>query len=132
NEHQRADEETNHQTSVEYSLGFIVHDPGGDEGSLIADVIPGSPAAVAGLAPDMHLVAVNGRRWSPDGLRDAIRAARNSKEPIELLTENDGYYRTVKVDYHGGERYPHLAANQKTDLLSEIAKRKALAVADAK
>ena len=77
----------------------------------------------------MKLVAVNGRRWSPDGLREAIKAAKNSKEPIELLIENDEYYRTYALDYHGGERYPHLAASGGANVLGEIAKRHAAEVA---
>ena len=129
NEHQRADEDSNHTTNLQFSLGFTVHDPGGDDGSVILDVVPGSPAAKAGMAPDMRLLAVNGRRWSPDSLRDAIRAAKDSKEPIELLTENDSYFHTYSIDYHDGEKYPHLVPNGKADVLSEIAKMKAPAVA---
>jgi predicted metalloprotease with PDZ domain len=92
-------------------------------------VIPGSPAANAGLAPGMRLVAVNGRKWNPDILRDAIARAKNGTEPIELLAQNGDFFQTYKVDYHGGERYPHLEPlNGKTDLLSEIAKMKAAAI----
>jgi hypothetical protein len=62
-------------------------------------------------------------------LRDAIHRAKNSKEPIELLAENDDYFQTYKVDYHGGLRFPHLQAIAgKTDVLTEIAKMKAAAV----
>ena len=129
NEHQRADEESSHITDVEFSLGFSVHAAGGDDANSIVDVIPGSPAAKAGLAPGMHLVAVNGRRWSPDGLREAIRAAKNSSNPIELLAENDDYYHNFSVNYHGGERYPHLSSSGGADVLSAIAKRRAAEVA---
>jgi len=129
NEHQRADEESSHIMDVEFSLGFSVHAPGGDDGSSIVDVIPGSPAEQAGLAPGMHLVAVNGRRWSPDVLREAIRAAKNSSNAIELLTENDDYYHNFSLNYHGGERYPHLSPTGGPELLSAIAKRRAQEVA---
>ncbi len=126
NEHQRAEDETGHQIDLSFSLGFIVHDPGSDNGDEIKDVIPGSPAAQVGIAPAMKLLAVNGRRWTPDLLRDAIRRAKDTREPIELLVENEEYFRTYNVDYHGGERYPHLERLEgKADLLSEIAKRKA-------
>ncbi len=128
NEHQRAEEDSEHAVDVSFSLGFGVHAPGTDEANTVIDVIPGSPAATAGIAPGMHLVAVNGRRWSPDILRGAIRSAKNSKEPMELLLENDDYYRVYSVDYYGGERYPHLTATGGTDVLSEIAKRHAAAV----
>lgn len=128
NDHQRADEESEHSIDVSFSLGFEAHAPGGDDANSVIDVIPGSPAANAGIAPGMHLVAVNGRRWSPDILRAAIRSAKNSKEPLELLLENDDYFRVFSVDYHGGERYPHLTATGGADVLSEIAKRRAPAV----
>ena len=92
-------------------------------------MIPGSPADHAGLAPGMLLVAVNGRKWTPDLLRDAIRRAKDSKEPIELLVQNGDYYHACKVDYHGGERYPHLEVIPgKADVLTEIAKMKAVPV----
>jgi len=39
--------------------------------------------------------------------------------------ENTGYYKTYKLDYHGGERYPHLVRDEsKPDLLTEIYKAK--------
>ncbi len=126
NEHQRSDEIVNQELDLEYSLGFDVHLPGGDGGSRILDVIEGSPSAKAGMSPGLQLVAVNGRRWSPDFLRTAIQHAKNSKEPIVLLTTNGDYFQTFSIDYHGGERYPHLEAIPgKPDLLSDIAKMKA-------
>lgn len=125
NDHGRADENTTRVIDARFSLGLSVRAPGGDDANSIVDVIPGSPAALAGLAPAMKLIAVNGRRWSPEILREAIRAAKTSKEPIELLAENDDYFRSYAVDYHGGERYPHLVSTAGTDLLSAIAKRRA-------
>jgi predicted metalloprotease with PDZ domain len=129
NEHQRAEETVNQEMDEQFTLGVAVHGPGGEQSDHILDVIPGSPAARAGLAPGMHLIAVNGRKWTPDLLRDAIHRAKNSKEPIELLAENDDYFQTYKVDYHGGLRFPHLQAIAgKIDVLTEIAKMKAAAV----
>ncbi|HEY1471207.1 MAG TPA: hypothetical protein VGF61_19350 [Candidatus Acidoferrum sp.] len=126
NEHQRSEEIATQDVDVEYSLGFHVHATGGEESDRILDVIPGSPADKAGLAPGMHLLAVNGRRWTPELLRDAIKRTKNDKEPIELLAENNDYFHTYRVEYHGGEKYPHLEAiSGKTDVLSEISKMKA-------
>jgi hypothetical protein len=40
-----------------------------------------------------------------------------------LLVLNDDYYRTCTIDYHGGERFPHLVREEnKADLLDELAK----------
>jgi predicted metalloprotease with PDZ domain len=126
NDHQRAEEITDQDVDVQFSLGFMVHVPGGEDSEKILDVIPGSPADRAGLAYDMRVVAVNHRKWTPETLRAAIQLAKNNKEPIEILAESADYYQTYRIDYHGGERYPHLQAiSGKTDVLTEIAHRKA-------
>jgi len=101
-----------------YSLGLEL----GADGN-IADTIEGMPAALAGIGPGMKLVAVNGRRFSPEVLKDALKAAKYGTAPIELLVENTDYYKTYKIDYHGGEKYPHLVRDEsKPDLLSDILK----------
>ncbi|MGB9465735.1 MAG: PDZ domain-containing protein [Candidatus Acidiferrum sp.] len=133
NDSRASGEAASHLTDVQFSLGFSVRDSVGENSDEIMDVIPGLPAAQAGIAPGMKLVAVNGRRWTPDDLNEAIRQAKSGREPIELLIENEDFFRTYSVDYHGGERYPHLERiNTKPDLLSEIAKMKAPPVAAAK
>lgn len=130
NEHQRAEEATELDVDLQYSLGFIVHLPGGDESDRLLEVIHGSPADRAGLAPGMQLIAVNGRKWTPEILRDAIKRAQTVKEPVEILAESGDYYQTYRIDYHGGERYPHLEAiSGRNDVLSEISRRKAPLVA---
>ncbi len=49
-----------------------------------------------------------------------------------LLVENETYFHAARVDYHGGERYPHLERIEgQPDLLGEIAKSKAPPVAPA-
>jgi predicted metalloprotease with PDZ domain len=128
NEHQRAAEQTDGTVDLSFSLGFTAQ-AAGDDANSIVDVIPGSPAAKAGIAPGMRLVAVNGRKWTPDWLRVAIRDAKNSKDLIRLLLENDEYYHTYEIDYHGGERYPHLESLHTNDVLSEIAKHRSPAIA---
>jgi hypothetical protein len=40
---------------------------------------------------------------------------------VELIVENAGYYKVLKVDYHGGERYPVLErVAGAPDLLDDI------------
>ena len=68
-------------TDVRFSLGFAV-----SEDWTIPDVVPESPAARAGIGPGMRLVAVNGRRWSREILREAVKAS--ASRPIDLLVEN--------------------------------------------
>ena len=91
----------------------------------IVDTIEGEVAGKAGIGPGMKVVAVNGRRFSTEVLRDAIKSAKTSRETIDLLVENTDYFKTYKLDYHGGEKYPHLVRDDsKPDLLSEILKAK--------
>jgi predicted metalloprotease with PDZ domain len=98
------------------ALGLSVREDGG-----ITDTIETEVAAKAGIGPGMKVVAVNGRRFSPDILRDAIKAAKGSSTTIDLLVENTDYYKTYKLDYHEGEMYPHLVRDEsKPDLLTEI------------
>src|SRR5215831_17489441 len=92
NEHMKSEEESGHVMDTEFTLGFSVHYPGSENADEIADVIWGSPAAKAGLAPGMKLIAVNGRKWSPDILREAIRGAKMTQRPVELLAENDEFF----------------------------------------
>jgi hypothetical protein len=69
----------------------------------------------------MKVIAVNGRRFSDDVLSDALKAAKTDKGPIELLVENTEYYKTYKLDYHEGEKYPHLVRDEsKPDTLTQI------------
>jgi predicted metalloprotease with PDZ domain len=119
---QQARERARQYIDVSYSLGFRMSDDG-----AVLDVIPGTPAAEAGLAPGERILGVDGRRWShsrfPNLLREAIGAAKGRSQPLRLLVENADYYRTIEVDYHGGERYPHLERDpSKPDLLGEIIK----------
>ena len=109
-----------HFVDVAYSIGIDLRDDG-----TITDTIEGMPAALAGIGPGMKLIAVNGRQYSPEGLRDALKAGKDSTVPLELLVENTEYYKTYKLDYHGGEKYPHLVRDEsKPDLLTDILKAK--------
>jgi predicted metalloprotease with PDZ domain len=113
-----AREKTSEIVDASFSLGLIV-----TKDDTIVDVIPGSPAYNAGIGPGMKLIAVNGRKYSKDVLRMALRTATSSRQPIALLAENAEYYSTYQVDYHDGERYPHLVREPaQPDLLSDIIK----------
>jgi predicted metalloprotease with PDZ domain len=103
NEFIRAAESKARGLNAWYSLGMMV----GTE-NVIGDVLVGSSAYNAGLGPGMRLVAINGRRASDELLRQAIRESKGSAEPIELIMDHDGFIKVIKIDYHEGERYPHL------------------------
>jgi predicted metalloprotease with PDZ domain len=87
-----------------YSLGLRI----GKEEHELREVAWNSPAFRAGLAPGFKLVAVNGDAYRPDRLSTAIRANRDGRQPIELLVRDGERYRTVKIDYRDGLRYPRL------------------------
>jgi len=98
------------------SLGFQSKDDG-----KVADVVHGSPAFAAGLAPTAKLLAIGGRKWSATAAKEVIVAAEKSKAPVELIVESGDTVRTLRVDWHGGLAYPHLTRNDKQpDLLSRI------------
>jgi predicted metalloprotease with PDZ domain len=101
------------------SVGFQVSGDG-----VMGDIIPDSAAAKAGLAPGMKLLAVNGRRFTPDGLKAAV-AATKSGGKLELLAESGDFFKAHALDYKGGARYPRLEKVEgKADLLAEIVKPK--------
>jgi predicted metalloprotease with PDZ domain len=105
-------------TDLSFSLGLLLKPDG-----YITDVLPGSPADKAGIGPAMKLVAVNGRAWTPENLRRAVSSASTNREPLELLVENSDYFKTCKLNYHDGEKYPYLERSaNKPDLLAEILK----------
>jgi len=104
------------EVNAEYSIGLLLEESGN-----IVDTVEGMPAAKAGIGPGMKVVAVNGSRFSAEVLSDVLRAAKHSSDPIELLVENTDYYRIYKLDYHGGEKYPHLVRDEsKPDVLTQI------------
>lgn len=99
-----------------YSLGLSLGKDGG-----IGDVRWDSPAFNAGIGSGATVVAVNGQAFSPDVLEEAVKANTDGKAPIELLLKEFDRYRTIKLDYRGGLRYPHLERIPgKPDLLTPI------------
>jgi len=104
-------------TDVRYSLGAVIREPE----ATLRDVLPDSPAWQAGIGPGMRLLGVNGRAYSATELHDAIRAAKNGSQPIQLLVQNGAFQNTYTVNYHGGEKYPDLERIPNApDMLGEI------------
>jgi len=101
-----------------FSIGLRI----GNDGA-ISDVRWGGPADKAQLAPGEKIIAVDGQIFSADALREAIRAAKDTTEPIHLIVQADSYVYLIDVDYHGGERYPVLVRVDGTpDYLDDITK----------
>lgn len=103
------------QVEMGYSLGLRLSTDG-----VITDVIPGTPAAAAGLGPGATVVSVDGKAFSLDALHDSLRAAKTRPGPVQLLVDSEGTLRQHALDYHGGERYPHLRRDPgQPDLLGQ-------------
>ncbi len=85
------------------SLGLRV-----GKGGVLSDVLMHSLAYQAGLGPGEKIIAVDNKAYTEARLKDAIKASKTSKSPIELIVSNTDEFQVVRLDYHGGERYPHL------------------------
>ena len=97
-----------------YSAGWTLSTTG-----VITDIIEGSPADKSKLAPQMQIVAVNGRQYSAGGIRAAVKA----KAPIELIVKSGDFYTVHQVKVETGGRYPDLERDSSVpDLLGEIVK----------
>ena len=87
----------------------------------VIDVVPGTPADAAGIAPDSNLIAVNGRKYSKDILDDALKAGGDESRTIQLLMQKDDLYKTAELRYAGHARYPRLERDASVpDLLTAI------------
>jgi predicted metalloprotease with PDZ domain len=110
----RADEEYRKRVDLSYSLGLTVTEDGN-----ILDVAYDGPARKAGITPSVKLIAVNGREFNPTVLREAVKAS--AQRPVELLIKNGEFYETHRLEYSGGERYPHLVRDESApDLLTQV------------
>jgi hypothetical protein len=50
-----------------------------------------------------------------------VQQTATSTTPLDLLLKAGVYYKTYRVDYHGGEQYPHLKRDEAApDLISLI------------
>jgi predicted metalloprotease with PDZ domain len=125
---QAAHEADDKDLDLRYSLGFFVD----DEQATIGDVIPGSPADAAGASPGSRVVALNGYRWSKELLHDTLAAPAAPADPdagrgkLALLVQKDDTFKTLELQYAGGERYPNLVREPASaDLLAQIARPRA-------
>ena len=87
--------------ALEYSLGLAL-----DKDGKVTSAMWDGPAFDAGIVTGAQIVAVNGEAFSKDVILDAVKAAKDGKEPIELLVKRGDRYLTVPIAYHGGLSYP--------------------------
>jgi predicted metalloprotease with PDZ domain len=89
--------------NVWYSIGIRITAEG-----VISDVRWAGPADKAKLAPGQKIIAVNGKIFSVDALKAAIKDAKGKTEAIHFILQSDTFVTMADVDYHDGERYPSL------------------------
>jgi predicted metalloprotease with PDZ domain len=100
-----------------WSIGLVLREDG-----TVRDALMGQPAAGAGIGPGMKIIAVNGRRFT----REVLESALKDRSALELIVENNNFFRTHAVQYTGGVRYPHLVRDETVkDGLSELIAAKA-------
>jgi predicted metalloprotease with PDZ domain len=90
-------------TDLDFSIGVVI----GKDG-VLSEVMWDGPAFKAGLTEGTQIIAVNGDTYEADALKETIKNAKTGTAPIELLVKSKDQYRTVRIDYHDGLRYPHL------------------------
>jgi predicted metalloprotease with PDZ domain len=115
----KAIESRRHTADLTYSLGLSI-----GKGGAIGDVLWDGPAFKAGISPGMTVIAINGHDYDADGLKDAVTAsAKDKSQPVELLVKNFDEYKTIRIDYHDGLKYPHLVRDTgKPDTLATLLK----------
>jgi predicted metalloprotease with PDZ domain len=85
-----------------FSLGLVV-----DTKGKFTQVMWNGPVFKAGLTTGTELIAVNGSTYEGERLKTAVKETLYGT-PIELLIKQGETYRTVRIDYRGGARYPKL------------------------
>jgi predicted metalloprotease with PDZ domain len=100
----KAADKHKHRLTLSSSLGAIVD---AEDGTL-TEVAWDGPLYRVGLTEGSQLLAVNGLTFHEDRLLEAVKAAKGSADPIELIVRHGDTVRVVSVAYHDGLRYPHL------------------------
>ena len=90
------------RTDLSHSIGLSV----GDD-AVVSKVMWQGPAFAAGLTVGTTIVAVDGDAFGGEALKRAVTAAK-AGVPLELIVKSGDRFRTVRIAWRGGLRYPHL------------------------
>jgi membrane-associated protease RseP (regulator of RpoE activity) len=74
----------------------------------VQDVVPGSAAFEASIAPGARILEIDGRPWTIDAARERILAARADTNPLRLAVRSGNVERIVDIPYRGGLQIPHV------------------------
>ncbi len=90
------------RTDLSYSIGLTV----GDD-AMITQVMWHGPAYAAGLTVGTSIIAVDGDPFGGEAIKRAVTAAKTGT-PLDLIVKTGDRFRTVRIAWTGGLRYPHL------------------------
>jgi predicted metalloprotease with PDZ domain len=102
-EHFKGREARDENADFSFSLGLTIARDG-----RLSRVAWDSPAFQAGLTSQGTLLAVNGRAYKAERLREAVTMAKAGDGRIELLVRTGDVYKTAVLQWRGGLRYPKL------------------------
>jgi predicted metalloprotease with PDZ domain len=91
------------EVNLSWSLGMII-----GKGGHLSQVIWDGLAFNAGLTTAAEILAVDGHVYSESAIRDAVTAARGSRDPVRLIVKSGSRVREVAIAWNGGHRYPRL------------------------
>ena len=112
----KANEARRRVTDLTFSLGAVV-----DSTGKFTSVMWDGPVFRAGLTADAQIIAVNNIAFDGDKLKAAVKATKDNGPAVELLIKQGEIYRSIRIDYHDGLRYPRLERiNGTPALLDEI------------
>jgi predicted metalloprotease with PDZ domain len=86
---------------LSFSAGLTI-----DKDGKITQVIWGSPAFRAGLVVGETILAVDGRSYSEEAIKERITAAKGGSTPLQLTTRRGEEVRLVPLSWNVGLRYP--------------------------
>jgi predicted metalloprotease with PDZ domain len=116
----RANEARRKVTDLSYSLGGVV-----DSTGKFTSVLWDGPVFRAGLTTESQIIAVNGVAFDDEKLKAAVKATKANGPAVELLIKQGELYRSLRLDYHDGLRYPRLERiNGTPALLDDILARR--------
>lgn len=99
----KANETRRKVTDLTFSIGAVVDGTG-----KFTSVMWDGPVFRAGLTTESQIVAVNSIAFDGEKLKAAVKATKDRGPAVELLVKQGDLYRSVRLDYHDGLRYPRL------------------------
>jgi predicted metalloprotease with PDZ domain len=97
--------------SLVHSLGLRLKEDG-----KVSECVWESPAFQAGMTAGSRIIAVNGRKFSPDELQLAVSRTAEGRF-VHLAFEQGNHVFEQLVPYEGGPRHPHLVPDTEHPLL---------------